>query len=172
MSGQTGQSRVPRKVLVACLGNPDRGDDGVGAVVAQALAGRLPGDAALIVRSGDMLALMDDWAGFGAAVCVDAAAATGTPGRIRRIDLACEALPADMAVTSGHAFGLAEAVQLARTLECAPADIVAYAIEGESFETGAPLTAEVASAVGEVARRVIEEVRRLQQGRMEMSAHA
>ena len=85
-------SDVPRKVLVACLGNPDRGDDGLGAAVARALAGRLPDGVGLAVRSGDMLGLIDDWAGFDAVVCVDAAApmdaSLGTPGRIHRVDLA------------------------------------------------------------------------------------
>lgn len=169
----TGEQGGPaRKVLVACLGNADRGDDGVGAMAAQALGGRLPGDVALVVRSGDMLALIDDWAGFDAVVCVDAAAAAATPGRIHRIDLARATLPADMRTASGHAFGLAEAIQLAHTLGRAPADIVVFAIEGGSFETGAPMTAEVATAARDVARHVIDEVRRLQRGVPEVKAHA
>jgi hydrogenase maturation protease len=172
MSSTGEQGRAMRKVLVACLGNPDRGDDGVGARVAQVLKGRLPGDIALLTRAGDMLGLIEDWAGFDAVVCVDAAAAAGIPGRIHRVDLAHETLPAEMAPTSGHAFGLAEAVQLGRTLERAPANIVVYAIEGGSFETGAPMTAAVASVVGEVAQRVIEEVCRLQRSVTEASAHA
>ncbi len=166
MSGEAGA----RKVLVACLGNPDRGDDGVGAAVARALAGRLPDGAVLAVRGGDMLALIDDWAGYDAVVCIDAAATGEAPGLIRRIDLAREALPAQMAPTSGHAFGLAEAVQLARTLDRAPGNMVVYAIAGATFEAGAPLTAEVAAAAGEAARRVIDEVQRLGRGAMETSA--
>jgi hydrogenase maturation protease len=164
MSGSDEQRRTACKVLVACLGNPDRGDDGVGAAVARALAGRLRDGAALVARSGDMLALIDEWTGFDAVVCVDAAAAAGTPGHIRRIDLARETLPVDVGVTSSHAFGLAEAVQLARTLQCAPAQIVVYAIEGATFETGAPMTAAVAAVVDDVAQRVIDEVRHLGQG--------
>jgi hydrogenase maturation protease len=77
-----------------------------------------------------------------------------------------------MAVTSGHAFGLAEAVQLARTLGLAPAEIVVYAVEGGCFEGGAEMTAAVTGAVAEVARLVIEEVRLLRQSVTEMNAHA
>ena len=69
-----------RKILVACIGNPDRGDDGIGPLVAAKLEGQLPGDAALIVRRGDMLALAEDFAGCGALVCVDAAAPMSSPG--------------------------------------------------------------------------------------------
>ena len=172
MSSKNKRSEAVHKVFVACLGNPDRGDDRVGAAVTRALAGRLPDNAALVLRSGDMLALIDDWTGFDAVVCVDAAAAAGTPGRIRRIDLAGETLPVDVGVTSSHAFGLAETVELARTLQRAPAQIVVYAIEGERFETGTPMTAVVTAAVDEVARRVIDEVRRLGQGATALRAHA
>jgi hydrogenase maturation protease len=172
MSVTDGQQRAARKVLIVCLGNPDRGDDGIGAAVARLLDRRLPADVLLKVRGGDMLALIDDWAGFDAVVCVDAAAMAASPGRIHRIDLSCKVLPADMTTTSGHAFGLAEAFELARTLECAPASVVVFAIEGETFETGAPMTAAVASAASEVARRVIQEVRRLQLSEVETSANA
>ena len=117
----------------------------------KALAGRLPADAALLARSGDMMSLIEDWAGFDALVCVDAAAPMGAPGRIHRIDLAMDELPTDMSFTSSHAFGLAETVRLARTLELAPQDIVVYAVEGCCFDGGAPMTADVAAAAGEVA---------------------
>ncbi len=153
----------PRKVLVACLGNPDRGDDRIGALVAEALSGRLPPDVALIVRSGDMLALIDDWEGSDAFVCVDAAAPMGLPGRIHRFDLARDELPAEMAVASSHAFGLAEAIGLARMLGRAPRDIVVYAVEGACFDVGAAVTFEVAAAADRLVDRVVAEVARLRQ---------
>jgi len=169
MSGEQGD---PRRVLVACLGNPDRGDDGIGAAVARALGGRLPDGAALVVRRGGLLGLLDDWAGCDAVVCVDAAAPGGAPGALRRIDVVAGTLPADMALTSGHAFGLAEAVALAHALGLAPAAIVVYAVEGAYFAEGAAMTAEVAAAVPEVARRVLAEVRRLQRSAAALSAEA
>jgi hydrogenase maturation protease len=158
-------SDVPRKVLVACLGNPDRGDDGIGAAVARVLAGRLPDGVGLAVRSGDMLALIDDWAGFDAVVCVDAAAPMdaplGAPGRIHRVDLARDDLPPSAPVSSSHAFGLMDAVRLAGTLSNAPPTLIVYAVEGVCFDGGAPMTAAVAAAAEDVARRVVDEVRRL-----------
>jgi Ni,Fe-hydrogenase maturation factor len=81
------ETSAARKILVACIGNPDRGDDGIGPLVAAKLEGRLPGDAALIVRRGDMLGLAEDFAGCDALVCVDAAAPVSSPGKIHRIDL-------------------------------------------------------------------------------------
>jgi len=156
------------KVLVLCLGNPDRGDDGVGAAVAGALAGRLPEGVALTARSGDMLMMIEDWAGFDALVCVDAAASLGEPGRIHRIDLRTEELPRDMAFLSSHAFGLGEAIALARTLGLAPKDIVVYGIEGENFDGGAARSARVVAAVVPAAERVAAEAAALQ----ECASHA
>jgi hydrogenase maturation protease len=150
-----------RKVLVLALGNADRGDDGVGARVAAKLAGRLPADVRLKTRAGDMLSLLDDWAGFDAVVCVDAAAPLTAAGRIYRIDLATNELPSGLKTASSHAFGLAEAIRLARTLGCAPRDIIVYAIEGRGFDPGAPLTCDVAAAADDAAGRVIAEVERL-----------
>lgn len=172
MIGNADHAAVPRKVLVMGLGNPDRGDDGVGALVARSVVGRLPADVAVVVRSGDMLSLIDDWAGFDALVCVDAAAPVTAPGRFHRIDLATHRLPRDISCASSHAFGIAEAIELARTLELAPRDIVVFAIEGACFDGGASITPEVATAAAEVAERVLVEVGRLQQTSMETTRHA
>jgi len=156
------------RVLVLCLGNRDRGDDGIGPAVAARLDGRLQEGAVLSVRSGDMLALIEDWRGFDALVCVDAAAPMIGPGTIHRMDLGAQELPRDMAFVSSHAFGLAEAVALARTLGLAPPSIVVYAVEGANFEAGAPMSPQAAQAIGQVADRVAAEAARL----LELANHA
>lgn len=154
---------APRKVLVVGMGNPDRGDDGVGALVVRSLAGRLPADVSLVVRSGDALSLIEDWAGFDALVCVDAAAPVTMPGRIHRIDLASEQLVREMSFASSHAFGVAAAIELARTIGLAPREMIVYAIEGACFDRGAPITPEVAAAADAVAGQVVSEAERLRQ---------
>jgi hydrogenase maturation protease len=152
----------PTRVLVAALGNPDRGDDGAGLEAARLLEGRLPPEARILARRGDMLSLIDDWAGCDALICIDAASAPDAePGRIHRIDLSREELPHDLSFTSSHAFGLPEAVALARALNLAPPRIVVYAIEGRCFDAGAALSAEVLAAAAEVADRVVTEALRL-----------
>ena len=50
--------------------------------------------------------------------------------------------------------GVADAIELARALGELPVRCVVYAVEGQSFETGAPLSARVEAAVFEVERRV------------------
>lgn len=154
--------RAPtRRVLVACLGNPDRGDDGIGPLVGEKLEKQLPASAELIVRRGDMLSLIDDFAGYDAVICVDAAAPMGSPGRIHRIDLASEELPRELLSASTHGFGLADAIELARSLNRAPHRIVIYAIEGASFDAGADITPAVAAGADETTRLAAAEAIRL-----------
>jgi hydrogenase maturation protease len=160
------------KILVIGLGNPDRGDDGVGAIAVSRLAGRLPGDVAILTRSGDMLSLIEDWTGFDAVVCVDAAAPMGRPGSIHRIDLAAGDLPRDVSLKSSHAFGIAEAIALARALGLAPRDIIVFAIEGLCFESGAAMTPEVAAAADEAAIHITAEIGRFRRSRTEAACHA
>jgi len=153
--------RALARVIVIGLGNSDRGDDGVGGFVANELAGRLPPEVAVTTRRGDLLSLIEEWRGFDAAVCIDAAARAGAPGSIHRIDLSESGLPGDLEVGSSHALGLAETIELARTLALAPRRIVLYAIEGARFQLGEPLTPAVAAAAREVVDRVAAEAMRL-----------
>lgn len=149
------------KILVAGIGNPDRGDDGVGLRVIAELAGRLPPDVVLITRSGDILALVEDWTGFNATICIDAADFMAAPGRIHRIDAAAGELPPGLAFPSSHAFGLAEAIALAGALQRLPETVIVFAIEGKNFDGGAPMTPEVAAAAAKTAEQVIAEIARL-----------
>lgn len=147
-------SRSCGNVLVIGLGNPDRGDDGVGPLVAKMVSGAVRS----IVRTGDALALIEDWAGTDAVLLVDAAGLVSRPGRIHRIDAVSGPLPRDLSLSSTHAFGLGDAVDLARVLGVLPPHLIVFAVEGACFEPGAAMTPEVASAAGKVALLVTEEL--------------
>ena len=69
-----------------------------------------------------------------------------------------------MSLSSTHAFGVAEAVGLARRPRpAAPARLIAYAIEGANFDPGAPISRKVAATVPKLVTRVAGELRRLEQ---------
>jgi hydrogenase maturation protease len=153
------------KVLVAAIGNPDRGDDGVGPAVAQHLYARVPAAVSVIELSGDVLALIEGWEGFQSVIVVDAVASITAPGRIHRRDLVRNPLSADLAPPSTHAFGLAETVELARSLGRLPPLVVAYLVEGAQFEAGAPLSPTVGTTVEEVAERILTEITAISGGR-------
>jgi hydrogenase maturation protease len=138
--------------LIIGFGNPDRGDDAAGPMVARLLAGRV--GARVLERHGDALALLSEWEAAESLVLVDAAAPMGVPGCIHRLDLAAADLPRELAAGSTHAFGLAEAVALSRRLGTLPTRTLVYAIEGACFDPGAAVCPAVAEAVGAVAEEL------------------
>jgi hydrogenase maturation protease len=159
------------RLMVIGIGNPDRGDDGIGAAVVEAIRAHLPQDVEVKLRTGDMLALVEDWAGMDAVICIDAAASLGAPGRVHRIDARAESILPEPGLASSHAFGLAEAIGLSRALGTMPDTLIVVAVEGDRFDTGAPVSATVASAVEAAAGQVLAEVERLRPLALE-AAHA
>ena len=145
------------RTFIAGIGNPDRGDDGVGPAVIAALADRLPADTRAIPLRGDLLPLLDAWPSAERIVLVDACAERGAPGRIHRLrNPSAEELPPE-APTSSHALGMAQTLALARALAepaAAAPDVVVYAVEGACFDFGAPLSPQVAAAIEPLARQI------------------
>ena len=115
-----------RKCLVIGIGNPDRGDDAVGLIVAQLIKARRPADESVYL--------------------IDACRAGMPPGAIKRFDIAASGIPHRACGYSTHGMGLAEAFELARTLGRLPSRCVLYAIEGRTYDLGDPLSADVAAA--------------------------
>ena len=145
---------MPRLVVIG-IGNRDRGDDAFGRVVAARLRGRFSGHVSLIEVDGEATALLDCLGEADGAIVIDAAVSGSDPGEIHRFDAAREPLPAAKYGLSTHGFGIAEAVELARTLGTLPGRCIVYTAEARSFELGAPLSPELVLAVEEVAAHVI-----------------
>jgi hydrogenase maturation protease len=146
--------------LVVGLGNPDRGDDAVGAEVARAVADRgLPG--VRVVEHEDPTGLLDVWAGHDPVVVVDAVRSGDLPGTVHQLETGDGAPPMQSRAWSAtgrggtHAFGLGAAVELARALHRLPARLVVIGVEADTFEYGAPLAGPVAAAVQPAADRVL-----------------
>lgn len=146
------------RVLVVGIGNPDRGDDGFGPTVARRLLGRVTSAVRVLERSGDALALIEDWNGIPTVIVIDAVAAISQPSRIHRLDVSSSPLQIGLAPCSSHAFGVAETVELARNLGRLPRCLIAYLVEGEQFATGAPLSPAVAEVIEAVEERIVAEL--------------
>ncbi len=142
------------RTLVIGVGNPDRGDDAAGLHVARRVAASAPANVTVIESTGDALALMDRWCDADRVLLVDAAAPGAAPGRIHRLDPVRQTLPREITLGSTHAFGLADAVELARTLGRLPGRMTIYAIEAGGLAPGATLTPAVAAAVERAAARI------------------
>ena len=147
-------------VVVIGVGNPDRGDDGVGPEVLARLAGRVPERVRLTCLAGaDPAEIMEAWAGSAGAIVVDAMVSGAPPGTIARFDAAAGPLPAGVRLASTHVLGAETAVEMARALGRLPGRLVLYGVEGESFAAGSGLSPVVAAALPAAAERILEEVR-------------
>jgi hydrogenase maturation protease len=137
-------------VIVIGVGNAWRGDDGAGLAVARRLRALSPDGVEVREVEGDAIALVEAWAGADRVV-VDAAASGAPPGTVRRFDARSGPLPARHLRSSTHAFGVPDAVELARALGRLPGRLDVYAIEGASFTAGDRLSPAVERAVDELA---------------------
>jgi len=149
-----------KKSIFFGIGNRDRGDDGVGPMLAETLAAdeslRQRG-VEVIPHSGEGASLMDIWEGAGLVVIVDAMKSGTAVGTIRRFDAEADRLSGGTFRYSSHLFSLAEAVEMARQLGRLPDRLIIYGIEGRDFAFGAPLTPEVAAALQGVTDSVYRE---------------
>jgi hydrogenase maturation protease len=149
------------RVAVIGVGNLDRGDDAAGRQVARRLREAGGGEAEIVDLDGEATSILTALEKAEVAFLIDACISRGPAGAIHRYDL-IDGLPAAAHFgLSSHGFGLAEAIELAKTLGQLPTHSVVYAIGGECFDIGAPLSDAVAHAVEEVAMQVAEEIRAL-----------
>jgi len=149
---------MPPETLVIGVGNAFRGDDGVGLIVAHRLrALTLPG-VTILEQSGEGAALVESWGSAGRVIVVDAVSSGSEPGTIHRLEVTDQPLPAHFSGGSPHAFGLAEAVELARQLDRLPSSLIIYGIEGQDFTLGADPSPEVQAAADEVASQIAQEL--------------
>lgn len=147
---------TPLTTLVIGIGNRDRGDDAVGPLVSSRLK-RRAGHLNVVERTEAGLSLIDAWEGAGKVIILDAVRSGAAAGQIHRIDASAHSIPADFFHCSTHAFGVAEAIELARALCKLPPRVVVYGIEGAVFEAGAEMSAAVETAADELERLILKE---------------
>lgn len=143
--------------VVICVGNHDRGDDGVGHAVAALLRDALSG-VELIEQSGEATAIIEAMDGAERAILVDACLSGAPPGTVRRLD--ATAMPPSQSDFGGssHGLGVAVAIELVRALGRLPPICAIYAIEGECFRFGAPLSLAAVAGADEAARLILAEL--------------
>jgi hydrogenase maturation protease len=156
-AGFAGAEAGKRRVVVA-IGNGYRRDDGAGLAVAARLRGRVPSGVELVECEQEPSRLIDACDGAAAALVVDAVASGAPPGTLHRFDASAGPVPARLFRSSTHAFGVGEAIELARVLGRLPARVIVYGIEGAAFGAGEGLTEPVATAVERAADAVLADI--------------
>ena len=144
--------------LVVGIGNPDRGDDAVGRLVARALRARVPENVRVVELDGEATALLAQLQSAQWVWLIDAAGSGAPAGTIHRIDVSAADLALPSGGVSSHGFGVTEAIALARALDVLPRQCIVYAVEAAEFTAGAAVSPEVARAVDTVAARIVAEL--------------
>jgi hydrogenase maturation protease len=157
----TGMGTVPvPATLVLGLGNPLRGDDGVGVRVVQHLAQScLPGDVEVVDGGTRGLGLVSLLEGRQRAIVIDTADMGRAPGEFVRFALEeARLLGEDEGRFSVHAAGLREALLLARALGILPKEVVLFGVQPArvAWETG--LSPQVEAALPSLTEAVRREV--------------
>ena len=149
------------RTLVLALGNPLRGDDGIGAAVLAELAryalptsidlldGGTPGFETVLLLANCQHALIIDAADLGLA-----------PGQWRRFTLAEACLLSHDLTLRGtlHYAGLAEALTLGEALGQLPPQLTIYGIQPADIGWEIGLSAPVQTAIAPVAQAIYEEL--------------
>ncbi len=114
--------------------------------------------ARVIECAGNAAELVEAWRDEPVVVVVDAMSSGSPAGTVRRLDATRGPLRVELFRGSSHGLGLAEAVELARSLGQLPPSLVIFAIEGTDFGIGTRISYPVECAVREAALLISEEL--------------
>lgn len=157
MSGE----RQPARALLIGVGNAYRRDDAVGLIAARALRERVGAACGIREESGEGTALMDAWRDAELVLLLDALHTGAAPGTVVRLDASAAPVPARFFHYSTHAFGVAEAIELARALGALPAQLIVFGVEGADFTAGEGLSPPVARTVPQLIAVALGDLRAL-----------
>jgi hydrogenase maturation protease len=144
-------------VRVIGIGNPLRGDDAIGLLVARRVRELVDPEVEVMELEGEPARLIDAWQGAGLAVVVDALKSDAPEGAVVRFDATADPLPPSVSASSTHALGLEEAIEIARVLDRLPEHLVVFGIQGSRFQAGSDLSPAVAAAIEPAAEAVLRE---------------
>lgn len=160
MVARLSTDRKPRFLIISA-GNRYRGDDEAGLFVTRGLKTRSLEDVTILEAAGEGTALVEAWKNACAVILVDAVHSGAKPGTLHRFEADARPLPTGFFTHSTHAFGVVEAIELARALDQLPRRFVVYGIEGKCFEAGVGLSAEVEEAARAATERVLHEIKEI-----------
>ncbi len=157
----------PENVLILALGNPLRGDDGVGTAVLKTLA-RMPSlprwTTLLDVGTGDLISVL-----FGQncrrVIIVDAVDMGLEPGQWRRFTPEEVRLVTPDPTTSRalHERNLPDTLAFGKALGFKPSEIVIYGVQPLEITYSLDLSMEVKETVPEICSAILDEIRQMGQ---------
>lgn len=154
-----GEYLAPPATLIVGLGNPLRGDDGVGVRVAEALAAKpLPREVEVVDGGTEGLGIVSLMAGRRRVIFVDAAEMGQSPGHFGRFTPDQVKLLSDEQRLSVHAAGLRDALLLARALNILPDEVIIFGLQPAETGWDGQLSPQVEAALPDLIEAVLAEV--------------
>lgn len=145
-------------IMLIGVGNEFRHDDAIGLLILRELRTQLSGAISMIEASGEGTTLIELWQTSNTVYLFDAVSSGSEIATIHRIDAHTQSIPSQFFHYSSHAFGVAEAVELARSLNQLPNKLILYGVEGSNFATGIGLSDAVKQAAENVIQQVLSEL--------------
>lgn len=137
------------------VGNPLRGDDVLGHAVVDLLSAEaLDPRVSLHKTGGDAADVVDLLGGCEAAIIVDAVQSDEPVGTVVILDCA-QSLPQQLFLCSSHAFGVAEGIELARTLGQLPALCHIVGVVANQWEPGAPMSGSPKASLPQAVKQIM-----------------
>jgi len=146
-----------KRILIIGCGNPLRGDDGLGWVIADCLTAVLNDPTVAIIRTHQLTSELAEPVSQTELVIVVDASNKGRPGSWKRGEI--EALKTETA-KSGHHFSPSGLLAYARAIYKTTPRMLFVSVAGGSFECREALTPAVEAALPEVVRHICEQVAR------------
>ena len=141
-------------VIVIGLGNEFRRDDAVGLIAARRLRDLgLPAEE----HEGDLVTLMERWRQVDNLILIDAVSSGAMPGTLHRLDVSDSFPNRDLFNNSTHALGLADAVEMSRTLGTLPPHVIVFGIEVRDVTAGLGLSSEVEATLSLLVDQVLKQ---------------
>jgi len=151
--------------LVIGIGNEFRSDDAAGLIAARKLKEIRYEDVDIEESAGDGAGLIDMWTGRKNVILIDAVLSGAAPGTVHRLELSSRLLPAEFFKFSTHLFSIPQAIYLSASLGTLPDKLIILGIEGKSFEAGETVSGEAASAINNIEKLVLSEIKKSKKGK-------
>ena len=143
-----------KQILCIGVGNDFRHDDAVGLIIARRLGDKHMDNVEVIEASGEGASLMQLWAKYNYVIVIDAVKSDAKSGTIHHLNANHFEIPSDFFSYSTHAFSVAEAIEMARTLGQLPDDLLVFGVEGEDFTMGQGLSDCVEATVDVIVHEI------------------
>lgn len=151
-------SNIPATAIIG-LGNPLRGDDGVGVCLLPSLRKQtLPPNVKVIDGGTQGLNLVNLIEGWQRVILIDAAEIGKSPGQFIRFRLEEADLSENKQHLSIHSAGLSEALLLAQALKILPPEVIIFGVQPADIEWKTELSPAVEACIPHLIEVILSEI--------------